>query len=88
MATTYPYMLTTVDNPYDPFTQFDNWYAFDEQKGYCSCGLIARLSPSLDDSESDLEQEAIDDAINAILDLFPELYTVVYKAKAIPEGGP
>ena len=26
-------MLTTSDNPYDPFTQFDEWYAFDERKG-------------------------------------------------------
>ena len=26
------YMLTTVDNPYDPFTQFKFWYGFDMQK--------------------------------------------------------
>ena len=28
------YMLTTIDNPFNPFTNFDDWYAFDTSKGY------------------------------------------------------
>jgi hypothetical protein len=32
--------LTTVDNPYNPFLQWDDWYAFDMMKGYDTCGLI------------------------------------------------
>ena len=28
-------MLTTIDNPFDPFEQFDEWLMFDKQKGYC-----------------------------------------------------
>jgi hypothetical protein len=42
--------LTTNDNPYDPFTQFDDWYAFDILKGYGTCsylGRIALTSPEL-----------------------------------------
>ena len=27
-------MLTTVDNPFDPFEQFTSWFMFDEEKGY------------------------------------------------------
>ena len=29
--------LTTVDNPYNPFDQFDSWYQFDMDKGYGTC---------------------------------------------------
>ncbi len=42
------YMLTTVDNPYNPFTQWDLWYNFDEQTGHCSCGYLDRVSATSD----------------------------------------
>lgn len=74
------YMLTTIDNPYDPFTQFENWYAYDEQNGYATCGLLARLSmtsPEMSDEENLL---AIDQATNEILKLFPGFYKKVYRA--------
>lgn len=59
--------LTTVDNPFDPIDDFDNWYAFDLLKGYDSCGLLARIaktSDTLSDKEYELEVErAIDEII-------------------------
>lgn len=58
-------MLTTTDNPYDPFTQFDQWRQFDEQKGYYSCNYLARIaitSPDLSDTDyNDAIEDAIDD---------------------------
>ena len=59
--------LTTFDNPYDPFTQFDNWFLFDSERGYNTCGLLARIaktSPELSDEENASEVErAIDEII-------------------------
>lgn len=60
-------MLTTVDNPYDPFTQFDEWYEFDETAGYHSSGLLARItktSEELSEADQELaEAMAIDEII-------------------------
>jgi len=39
--------LTTVDNPYNPFTEWDKWYNYDYyEKGYDTCGYLARVAPS------------------------------------------
>ena len=60
-------MLTTVDNPYDPFTQFDEWYAFDEAAGYHSSALLARIVKTSDDlSEAD-QSLAIEQAIDEVV---------------------
>ena len=60
-------MLTTVDNPFDPFEQFTSWLLFDEEKGYHTCsylGRIARTSDQLSEEENELENErAIDEIL-------------------------
>lgn len=60
-------MITTIDNPYDPFDQFTSWLMYDDEKGYGTCaylGRIAKTSYQLTDEENDLEVErAIDEII-------------------------
>lgn len=56
-------MLTTVDNPYDPFTQYDRWYAYDIEKGHNSCALLARIAMV---SSSLSEEEYLAEVIRAI----------------------
>lgn len=62
-------MLTTVDNPYDPFTQFDEWYAYDEGKGYHTTSYLARIVKSSDELSQEDEDLATDNAIDEIAKL-------------------
>lgn len=59
--------LTTIDNPWNPFTHFVEWYAFDEAAGYNTPALLARVARTSDEM-SDADQDlAIEDAINEII---------------------
>lgn len=61
------YVLTTTDNPWNPFTDFDRWNAFDEQQGYYTLSLLARVTRTSDElSELDQDQ-AITQAIDEIV---------------------
>lgn len=61
------HMLTTVDNPYNPFTQNDEWTTWDTIKGYHTNAFLARIVRLSDDlSEADQEAEierAIDEVV-------------------------
>lgn len=60
------YMLTTFDNPFDPFTQWDEWYVWDRNAGYHTPGLLARLSYSSDEISDADQYLAIQRAIDEI----------------------
>jgi hypothetical protein len=61
------HMITTIDNPYNPFTHFDEWFQFDESSGYHTTQYLARLtltSPDLSDAdESIVIENAIDEIV-------------------------
>ena len=59
-------MLTTLDNPYDPFKQFDDWYRWDVEKGYNSCAYLARVAAYSDDLSDEDRIQVIEDAIDEI----------------------
>ena len=63
----YSCRITTFDNPYDPFDDFDQWFMFDVEKGYNSCSYLARIA-NLSNEMSEIEKEreterAIDEII-------------------------
>lgn len=71
-------MLTTVDNPYDPFEDFARWFVFDSEKGYNTCGLLAIVSGTsrsfIDEVNNDLNEEAIDSIIeNDFLNIYKKI---------------
>lgn len=65
--------VTTLDNPYDYFTQFDEWYAYDTSHGYDVIGQpyntlnyvarIAGVNSAMSDGEYD---EAVEKAVDEI----------------------
>lgn len=61
------HMLTTVDNPFSPVTQWDDWLRFDEDHGYYTNGMLARIAVT-SDALSDADQDqAIETAIDEIV---------------------
>ena len=74
------YRLTTVDNPFDPFTEFNEWIRFDKEKGYDSSEYLARITDLPDEMPEEEKNEAISDAIDIILERDPlNLYKKVAK---------
>ena len=67
----YTCMLTTFDNPYDPFEQFASWFLFDVEKGYNTCSYLARIAQITDDMTQIEENEEIERAIDEIIMMNP-----------------
>lgn len=78
----YDCMLSTFDNPFDPFEDYTNWMLFDKQKGYNSSERLMRIA-KLDDSMSDEEEDfEIERAIDEIIKYdFMNVYIKVTKTK-------
>ena len=62
-------MLTTRDNPFNPYTNFEAWYQYDTKMGYNTMNYLARMVSPVLDVDSDMLEEEIDIAIKRILDL-------------------
>ena len=63
--------VTTLDNPYDPFTQLDDWTAFDEELGYHTCSLLARFLKTSNELSDEDRSRSIDEAIETLVRLNP-----------------
>ena len=71
--------ITTTDNPYNPQSEFQQWFLYDTTNGYNTCAYLSRIvkdSEQLSDEENEIENErAIDEIIK--LD-FMNIYKKVY----------
>jgi hypothetical protein len=61
------YMLTTEDNPFNPWTQYDEWAAYDDAHGYGTLSLLGRIVRTSNDLSYAEEVQATNDAIEEIL---------------------
>ena len=60
-------MLTTIDNPFNPFKDFDSWFLFDVEKGYRYCAYLARIAKTSNEFTEQEEDEEIERAIDEII---------------------
>ena len=73
-------MLTTFDNPFDPFEQFTDWFMFDVEKGYNTCSYLARITKLTDDMSDQEVNDEIERAIDEIIQYdFMNIYKKVTK---------
>ena len=80
----YDCMLTTIDNPFDPFEQFSEWFLFDVVKGYNSCGYLARVARTSDQLTDRENAEEIERAIDEIIKYdFMNIYKKVKKLSKV-----
>ena len=63
--------VTTLDNPFDYFEEFDEWYAFDTSHGYDvigkpydTCNYVARIA----NTSSEMSQKDYEEAVEAAVD--------------------
>lgn len=60
-------MLSTSDNPFNPFTQFEQWFAFDVAHGYNTCQYLANVCDYTDSFGEKEEALSINEAIEEAL---------------------
>ena len=74
--------LTTIDNPFNPNTQWDDWLRYDEDHGYYTTSYLARIAKTSDELSSTDYLNAVEQAIDEICELnLLGLYTklIVYE---------
>lgn len=57
---------TTIDNPYDPFDQFDDWLKYDMERGYGTSEMLARIAVTSDDYTEEQNQMIINEAVKVM----------------------
>ena len=82
-------MLTTINNPYDPFTQFDSWYLCDLELSNANdvhvpcCSYLARIAKTSDQLTDEENAMEVERAIDEIIQLD---FMNIYKKVSIEES--
>lgn len=63
--------LTTIDNPFDPIDNYDEWLHYDEEKAYYTNAYLARIAKIEAGMTQKQEDEEIERAIDEIVSVNP-----------------
>lgn len=72
-------MLTTYDNPFNPFTDFIRWWKEDLRLGHDCCGTLAREANISFVASEKVNDKNVIEAMNYIVKQNPTIYKIVYK---------
>ena len=61
-------MLSTSDNPYNPWTDYDRWHDWDISHGYDTAGYIAALSNTLSSMDDEDNEVVYNEAVLNIVE--------------------
>ena len=64
--------LSTKDNPFNPLTDFDRWYAYDISRGRDTSGYQARIVVTSDELPPSFYDSAVEAGIDEILAMNPD----------------
>lgn len=78
------FLPTTIDNPFNPFTEFDDWLSFDRRKGYNTLEKLDKFYKTSDLIPSLLDEFMYEEALKKFLDLFPHYIIVRKETKIVP----
>ena len=71
--------LTTVDNPWDPRDQFEQWMAHDIEHGHNTCGVLADEAKTAANLSNADNRYYVEEAIKTLVSKYPWLYKAVEK---------
>lgn len=79
------YMLSTIDNPYNPFTEWENWFAFDSARGYHSSEYLGRIAKTSYGLSDELNEKEIERAIDEIVKYNAGFYVKIGKETGLDD---
>lgn len=80
------FALTTFDNPFNPFEDYNDWVSFDKQHGYDSAELLMRIANVTDEMTDIEENKEIERAIDEIIKYdFRNIYKKVSQEITYPD---
>ena len=77
------YMITTIDNEWNPFTNFLEWFARDRQLGYNTCQWIDAYTKTSSELDDETIEADVDNGVSDFLSLNPfGMHYKVYEEEA------